>query len=665
VAPLAAAGAAALEIMDAASLRSQAAERRYAFAIEDDTAALLVELRAADAASLDAAVRSAREAVSGFRLLAPADFTADPAEREQHWKLRKGLFPSVGAMRPSGTSVVIEDVLFPVERLAEGIADLKQLFVRHGFRDTIVFGHAKDGNLHFVLAEDFGSREAVARYGRFMQELADLVVGKYDGALKAEHGSGRNMAPFVRMEWGDRAYDVMRRLKALLDPAGILNPGVVLNDDPEVHLKDLKPLPSISPVADRCIECGFCEPRCPSRDLTLSPRQRIAVTRELTRLWATGGPDAAALRASLVADYAYEGLETCAGDSMCETSCPVKIDTGALVRETKAALHGGLARRGARWAARHFGLVSAGARAALRLAGLLRRLPGGGAALHAATRLAHSQAPWLVPAVPPDLDLPAAAPRLPQSASGDGARRVVYLPSCLTRIIGSLPGEKDVPPARAMLDVLEARGFTVAYPEGVDGLCCGMPFASKAFPEAARERARLTAEALWAATREGRDPVVTDASPCAGTLIDGAVARLAEGGRSLRAYDFPAFWASEVLPALPNPPRLPGVAVLHPTCTLVKKGGLPALLSVARAHAECVVVPAAAECCGFAGDRGFLVPELTRSATAGEAREVRETAPEGAACYSTCRTCEIGMARGVGRPYRGIVHLVREALLRA
>jgi D-lactate dehydrogenase len=192
-----------------------------------------------------------------------------------------------------------------------------------------------------------------------------------------------------------------------------------------------------------------------------------------------------------------------------------------------------------------------------------------------------------------------------------------------------------------------------------------MPFASKALPEAADARAALTAEALWTASREGRDPVVIDASPCAGALAELVVARLLRQGRALRVLDFPAFWASEVLPGLVAPAKRAGTAVLHPTCTLVKSGGLPSLLAVARAHAEEVVVPAAAECCGFAGDRGFLVPELTRSATAGEAREVRGAAPAGAGYYSTCRTCEIGMSRGVGRPYRGLVHLVHEALFGA
>src|SRR5712691_6013170 len=375
--PLGEAGAAALEIMDAASLRSQAGDRTYPFAIGERTAALLAEFRADTAGELDRLVADAVRRLAGGHLLAPAAFTTDPVERDRHWHLRKGLFPSVGNIRPSGTAAVIEDVVVPVERLAEAITDLQTLYTKHGFEDAITFGHARDGNLHFVFAKDFADPATVRRYADFMRELVALVVGKYDGALKAEHGSGRNMAPFVRTEWGDRAYEVMWRIKRLLDPDGIFKPGVVLNDDPKAHITHLKPSPTISPTADKCIECGFCEPRCPSRFLTLSPRQRIVVTRELERLSRTDNDEARAWRAALLADYDYEGIAPCSRDSMCSTSCPVHIDTGALVKETLVARHPPAQRRGAERLAAHYGWVMSAARLGLATARTLRSVPGG------------------------------------------------------------------------------------------------------------------------------------------------------------------------------------------------------------------------------------------------------------------------------------------------
>ena len=673
VAPLAQAGADALEILDAASLRSIAAEHPFSFEVGKRHAALLIELRRADEATLASAVDDVHAILKRHRLIEPERFTTGEAERRALWHLRKGLAARTGAMRPSGTAFLTEDVAVPVARLAEAIRDCQDLFERHGVPDTAIFGHAKDGNLHFVLAEDVRSPEAVERYGDFMHGLVELVVGKYDGAIKGEHGSGRNMAPFVKREWGERAYATMQRLKHLLDPDGILSPGVLLNANPRCHLENLKPCPTISPLADRCIECGYCEPRCPSRDLTLTPRQRIVVTREIARLDASPAPADREWASSLREDFVYEGVTTCAGDSMCQLACPVTIDTGALMKELRATTHGATSTRVATGTAEHFGLVAALARAGLGAAAAVRALPLGARVVEAVAECASGLVPGLVPRVPPSLALPRPAKHLaseeppPLPAAGEGRGGVVYFPSCLTRIVGPLPGEDGLPPARSMREVLRWAGYSVRLPEGASGLCCGMVFASKGYTVAAHEAARRTAEALWRATSGGRLPVVTDASPCAGTLGETVQGVLRATGREVRMFDFAAFWAREVLPRLEAPPRRPGTVILHPTCTLVKAGGLADLLAVARAHAERVEVPSFAECCGFAGDKGFAVPELTASATAVEAAEVQqllERQPQ-AACYSTCRTCEIGMSRAVGRPYGSLFALVHEAVTRA
>jgi D-lactate dehydrogenase len=671
VKPLADAGAAALEILDANCLRALESEHPYSFTVTPRTAALLAEFRADEEEPLRAMEAAGFAALRAFGLLAPARFSREEVERAHLWKMRKGLATTAGALRPSGTAFLTEDVAVPVHRLAEAITDFQALFAEYDVPDTICLGHAKDGNLHFVLAEDFRSPKAVDRYARFMDALADLVVDRYDGALKAEHGTGRNIAPYVRKEWGDEAYAVMKRVKALFDPDGILNPGVILNDDPKIHVKNLKVLHPISPRADKCIECGFCEPRCPSRGLTLSPRQRIVAVRELTRLSAEKDAASAELRAELQAAFEYDGVLTCAGDSMCETSCPVKIDTGALVKELKVAAHSPLASRAALLAAEHFGVTASLLRGGLRLLPLAELLQVGGLALggafvEALTSWLHAKAPALFPRVTPGLVLPRAAPPLPDPlparVNGRPARRVVYFPSCLSRILGPEPGETGPSTAEAITRSLAWAGCEVVHPEGLSRLCCGMPFASKGFPPAAARAGERTLRALAQAAAGDEIVVVTDASPCAGTLQD-----LATGGAgsSLRILDFPAFWAREVLPGLPEVPRVRGLAMLHPTCSLVRHGGTPDLLAVGRAHAEEAEIPASAECCGFAGDRGFLAPELTRSATAAEGGEIRSrlaAVPGPASVYSTCRTCEIGLSRAVGQKVRSIAHLVHEAI---
>ena len=295
----------------------------------------------------------------------------------------------------------------------------------------------------------------------------------------------------------------MERVKRLLDPDGILNPGVVLNANPRCHLKDLKPCPTISPLADRCIECGLCEPRCPSRDLTLTPRQRIVVTRELVRLSASREAADAAWRDSLERDFAYDGVQTCAGDSMCQAACPVKIDTGALMKELKAASHSPAARAIAAVAATRFSSLARLTRVGLSTLGALRGHPLGARAMALVTQAAHALAPGVLPRLPSALALPRPAPRFsmpapravpPRGTSSRGS--VVYFPSCLTRMIGPLPGESgDAARRRAMRTCSSWAGFDVAYPDGVAGALLrhavreqGLPPARRAPRPAARRR---------------------------------------------------------------------------------------------------------------------------------------------------------------------------------
>ena len=246
----------------------------------------------------------------------------------------------MGAARKSGTTVIIEDVAFPVERLAEAAIDLTKLFAKHGYDNGIIFGHAKDGNLHFVITQSFNDQAAIDQYARFMDDVVCLVVERYDGALKGEHGTGRNMAPFVEKEWGAESYRIMKRLKEMADPENLLNPGVIINPDPKAHLKELKPMPAVEEEVDKCIECGYCEVKCPSRDLTTTPRQRIVVRREMARL--QSGRGNAELLAALESDFPYAALDTCAVDGLCATACPVGIDTGRLAKTPPAAAAFGL-----------------------------------------------------------------------------------------------------------------------------------------------------------------------------------------------------------------------------------------------------------------------------------------------------------------------------------
>jgi D-lactate dehydrogenase len=703
VAPLELAGADVLEIMDRAAMQSVAHDMHYGFELKGNCAALLIEFQDETAEALDAKVAGAKALIRPEDLLAPADFSRDPTVQAHYWHMRKGLYPSVGAMRAIGTAVIIEDVCVNPARLAEAIEDIQSLFVKYSFPDAIIFGHARNGNVHFVICTDFADPEQVRRYAGLMDELSTIIVDKYDGSLKAEHGTGRNIAPFVEREWGPELTQVMWDIKGLLDPQCILNPGVVLTDDPEGHLKDLKVMLAVSPVVDKCIECGFCEPRCPSRDVTLSPRQRIAVLREIARLAADGTEKSRHDAEELRAAYAYSGDATCATDGMCATACPVDINTGTMIKQLREHSHPDWSRTIARTLARNFGLLAFGARAGLAAAHIAG--PVSLAVARVGARLGNLLSGGKTPALPEGIPVPQPAPSLPSvghshdthlnggnlpgwnaaehrlpvyvSAEDNTAgedRRVVYFATCLTRSMGSIEGEpSEVGVAQAIVDVLEACGYEVIYPRGLPGLCCGQPFSSKGFPEAGAIAAAKSIQALYEATEHGKLPVICDTSPCTGQFVLSLEkAHHSEETRELlgklEILDLSQFLARKVIPLRTRWPQARRHAVLHPTCTLHKIGALPDLRKVAQTFAERATVPIHSECCGFAGDRGFLHPELTGAATAAVGQEVRSLCTDsaatgqGAACYSTCRTCELGMTAATGHAYGNIIHLVREAL---
>jgi len=654
--PLRDAGASAVEVMDRAALRSVERQAGVPAAIRglpDGAAGLLVEFQAmAEAARADLE-QAAAGALARLRLLAPPLFTHDGTEQASLWRVRQGMFPSVGAVRAAGTAVIIEDVAFPVPRLADAVTDLTGLFGLHGFAEAIIFGHAKDGNLHFVLTPSLNDRTAVDRYAAFMDDLVRLVTVRYDGALKAEHGTGRNMAPFVEAEWGPAAIDIMRRLQSLVDPHRLLNPGVILNEDRRAHVANLKSLPVVEPEVDKCIECGYCESICPSRQLTLTPRQRIVVRREMARL--SEAADHADLLRALEADFPYDALDTCAVDGLCATSCPVSIDTGQLTKRLRALCHPRWAHSVARLAVRHFSTIESGLRLALGAARLFERsvVPRVAAAATRATgRLLGVRVPqWLPP-------MPRAAGPLPPT-TGPQRAEVVYLPSCLSRTMGTLPGESEQPTLPATLVALSERaGVPVWIPPDTAGCCCGVPFSSKGYRDAHAAMVLRTFDRIWEWTDGGRLPVLVDTSPCAYGLRT-CRELLPEDRRAhhdnVRVLDVVEFAADILLPRL-APRRLASRVVLHPVCSVTKMGLDGALERLARACAREVVVPAGAGCCGFAGDRGWLVPELTASATALEAAGVRAANADGH--YSSGRTCEIGLTRATGRTYRSIVFLL-------
>jgi len=635
---LVAAGFATIELLDATSLRvaqrdPDATDQLRALRVVDH-AALLVEYQEETPDALAARLADAPAVFGGLTLTEPAHLSSDARRRAQLWHLRKGLYTLVAGNRPSGTTALLEDIAVPVERLYETCRELTLMFDKYRYEDSVIFGHAKDGNIHFMLNERFDDPESMARYEAFTEAIVELVLGQ-GGTLKAEHGTGRMMAPFVRRQYGDELYAVMHEIKRLIDPSGLLNPGVLLNEEPDGHVRNLKTAPTVEAEVDRCVECGYCEPVCPSKDITLTPRQRIVLRRELADAEASGDED---LAAQLRMEYSYDGVQTCAVDGMCQTACPVLINTGDLVRRLRAENQNPVMQAGWKTASKHWRGVSNAGGMAMTVADAMPPFLS-----QVATAVGRALlGPDVVPQYSEELP-PGGTQRRPIAAENAVA---VYFSSCTNTMFGPV-GNDGV--SASFLELCERAEVVVATPDDIPSLCCGTPWKSKGLTEGYDAmKGRVTAS-LLRATRDGELPVVCDASSC----TEGLRILLESAQKSgVRVIDAVEFVDAEVLPRLPAGKKIPSVT-LHPTCSSVHLGLEDALRRISEAAAQEVIVPDDWGCCAFAGDRGMLHPELTASATARQAAQAVDA--DTAAYASLNRTCELGMTRATGREYEHIL----------
>ena len=665
---------------------------RYKQEVSDPSGltAVLTETKARTREELAQNLSAIEACLTSFSTYTPVHFTDRPEEYSKYWAIRSGIFPSVGGTRQPGTTCLIEDVAFHIEDLPEATADLQQLIARHGYDDACIYGHALEGNYHFILNQSFSTDAEVKRYEELMNDVKSLVVDKYDGSLKAEHGTGRNMAPFVKYEWGEAAFEAMKAVKQLFDPKGLLNPGVIFNDDPQCHIKDFKPLPLlvdketreqgdkensttlaethqlISEKVNKCIECGFCEVNCLSCGFTLSSRQRIVVQREISRL-RQSGEDEERL-ALLEKQYRYPGNQTCAGDGLCSMSCPMNINTGDLTHiiRQESLPKGSLGYKAGDFAANHFAGVKSALRPVLSLANFGHSLLGT-KAMSSITKSLHNilGIPLWTPAMPLPIDnsqLTIDNSMQHDSATSNSAancqlsivncqlNKVVYFPSCINQTMG-LPKRSPVvqPLVNKMISLLRKGGYEVIFPKDMDKLCCGTIWESKGMLDIADRKAAELEASLWEASEQGKYPVLCDQSPC--------LHRMRETIKRMKLYEPAEFIYTFLRDRLVFTQTDRPVA-LHITCSMRRMGLADTIISLAKLCSTHVIIPEEVGCCGFAGDRGFTYPELNSYAL----RKLRpQIEASGVAIgYSNSRTCEIGLTTNSGIPYVSIAYLVDE-----
>ena len=545
-----------------------------------------------------------------------------------------------------GTALIIEDVCVPPERIAEGARDIQALLGEHGFLPGVA-GHASAGNLHFMLTPDFAKQEDLERYEAFMAELVELIVDKYDGSLKAEHGTGINMAPYVEREWGEKATELMWRVKQLADPDGVLAPGV--RPQPRPRRPPAQPEDDAGDrgVGDhlrrvRLLRAGLPEPR-PDDDA--APADRAAAR------------DGAPARGLAGAAGAARGVRVRRRSRPAPPTAPAS--SPARSGSTPASWSRSCA------APPHRAGRSDGA--------------GDGEALgHGRGRLARRPAPRrpagaggpkrgqsLPPPAPAKLPSDAST-RAPPPSTCPPAPTASSAPPRLTGRNAPYGGKAALDPVvEALVEVSARAGLPVWIPEDVAGTAAGCPGARKGFgeahsPQGERDgRAALALERGGGAADRGRRRLLhrSIADPGEGVLAEENAERLAK----LEILDSVAWAHDRLLPWLEVGEKV-GSATVHPTCATRHLGLAHRLEALADALADDVYVAPSATCCGFAGDRGISHPELTAAATAPEAAEVAGRHFD--AHLSSNRTCEIGLERATGEPYESVI-LLLERLTRA
>ncbi len=640
----------AAELMDRASLR--AVEEKPGMppglrALPAEAAALLVEVRAPDAAGLAERMAAATAAAGRGRhaLAGGLHRRSRPSTRRSGTcgagSSRRWGRPARSAPRWSSRTWPSPWPTWP--RAWPGS---RALLRAHGYAEGILFGHALDGNLHFVFTQDFGEPAEVERYRRFLDEVCELVVHRFDGSLKGEHGTGRNMAPYVEQEWGKRAHALMWRVKALLDPRRILNPGrgaergsAGARQGPEAAAP--------GPPAGRPVhECGFCEPQAARRGPS---RSRPGSASSSAGSW----PGSRRRRTGRTAGRAspragdYLGEETCATDGLCATACPVGIDTGELVKAAprRGAVAPGPAGSLGRWPAT---MPATGRRDPARAGRRLGRARGAGErGLGALSRGARAASGGRLPLWNAALPGPSPRPAFPVRIAGRGGPALVYLPSCVARGMGR--PRRPRRPGRVRGRALRCStrpGTRSASRERCPRSAAGSPSSRRASPKPPpgrrpSSRPRSSRRARAGACRSSATP-----APAPTSMRQRLDPRLT-------TYE-PAELIHRLLMDRLRFERREGTVAVHVTCSSAKMGVGERLRALAEACAEKVVAPPVG-CCGFAGDRGFSHPELNASAL----RDLRAGLP--ADCrtgYSNSRTCQIGLSVHAGIPYQSIVHLV-------
>ena len=658
--------------------------------IESGACAILVQLESSTKKELDSKIAFISKELESVSSLFGVYFSSDEKLMASWWKIRKALLPLAAGSRPSGSIVITEDICFPISTFAQGIDSITKLFEKFNFQG-IIFGHALSGNVHFIITPNLNDEKESQAFAEFMEAMVDSVIA-LQGSTKAEHGTGRMIAPFVEKEWGAKAYTINRRIKEIFDPHTLINPDVIISDNPQIHTQNLKQSSEVEDFINQCMECGFCEKVCPSRELTLTPRQRIAVRKEIARLEALlNGADSmdsksvmessaetrsevleksahtkatnaettnaekggkygtergsifelksglcemsarsylkgsAEARSEAIADfrqkdnaqkleelkngYKYFGVETCATCSMCSLSCPLEIDSGKIASKLSPAAKGTFSRFVATQSAKHFSSTLSLAKGGLRIANFSSNMLGKNTLSNLSKKMS------FLPYIPHSLPRANAYRLESKDSNAQSQVAIIYFSTCINRSFAPQSSLKDT---RALQEVFESlckkANVSVVYPQNLSNLCCGKAY--KDYPQSAQAKRKEVYKALESSVKELQSKgvkqihIVCDHSACSYELKNG----LKELDSTLTILDMPEFIESTLLPRLHITPLDEDIA-LYAMCATRKGKWDKSLESIAKTCTSGeVIVHSKTQCCGFAGNKGFICSELNASA---------------------------------------------------
>ena len=651
----------AAEIMDYACLDSakglENAPRELG-QIESGACAILVQLESGTKKELDSKIAHISKELESVPSLFGVHFSSDEKLMASWWKIRKALLPLAAGSRPSGSIVITEDICFPISTFAQGIDSITKLFEKFNF-EGIIFGHALSGNVHFIITPNLNDEKESQAFGAFMEAMVDSVIA-LQGSTKAEHGTGRMIAPFVEKEWGAKAYAINRRIKEIFDPHSLINPDVIISDNPQIHTQNLKQSSEVEDFINQCMECGFCEKVCPSRELTLTPRQRIAVRKEIARLEALLAESTKSTQKpahiqaqleELKKGYQYFGIDTCATCSMCSLSCPLEIDSGKIASKLSPAAKGTFSRFVATQSAKHFSTTLSLAKGGLRIANFSSNIVGKNTLSNLSKKMS------FLPYIPHSLPRANAYRLESKDSNAQSQVAIIYFSTCINRSFAPQSSLKDT---RALQEVFESlcekARVSVVYPQNLSNLCCGKAY--KDYPQSAKLKRKEVYRALESSVKELQSKgveqihIVCDHSACSYELKNG----LKELDSTLTILDMPECIESTLLPRLHITPLDENIA-LYAMCATRKGKWDKSLESIAKTctNGE-VIVHSKTQCCGFAGNKGFICSELNASAL----RELSEFYKDRKLRFgfSSSSTCEIGLNDKTNITWQNLIYLV-------